>query len=723
MSSYWNSRRPICWRWPSYEPKKAIKFSDRQLTLVMLFCIGSIAAYYAWAQAVATFGPKLTVHITTAPGLLSDTVESGRVLLLLGKTKDDLRNTDVRHTTTQFFGKNVYSFYGQDLVLTGGSADNIEIGVFGWPIRALDEIPQGVYFVQAFLNIYNETVIRSDGSMVTIRFPCGDGNPAFGGSGSLSTNIRKFEIRRGMTQTISLQFQTTVEPIPFDGMEIGGCSQGNYKDTELLKYVKIRSDSLSSFWNRDMYIGAKVLLPAGYNASDTRTRYPVVYSQFHWLGGESWWSHDAAFTEAWHSGTIPAQDGKPARPTPKVIVVMFRHENPFYDDSYAVNSPNLGPYGDALNDELVPHLDMMFSTIAQPYARIQEGGSTGGWAAAASVIFRPDLYGACFASYPDSLDFHRHQDNNLYEQAEAHVRNGLPVPSNRKVDDDGVERVKVTMEEENHWELTFGTSGRSALQTDVWFAVFGVQGLNGYPLAAWDKITGEIYPDVVELWKPMDLTHHILSNWDSKLNLGEVLRERIHIYVGGMDSYYLNEGVEQFRMRVTEKGGPEWANVTVFPGEAHGGVYNLLPKWIYLDLLLQWIADHAPEGKTPLSDEYTRGASRGNLWDNVLAFGGRQAALTRQSPPHIDMYPSHQSDGRLHAEPQASVGRWDPGVALKAQWLVDGKGDSDNVFDVKQRETLTFSGHAPGRTLQLVITGTKDDYIEETRRSNIITLG
>ncbi|KAE8867489.1 hypothetical protein PTNB73_05583 [Pyrenophora teres f. teres] len=146
------------------------------------------------------------------------------------------------------------------------------------------------------------------------------------------------------------------------------------------------------------------------------------------------------------------------------------------------------------------------------------------------------------------------------------------------------------MEAENHWELTFGTSGRSTLQTDVWFAVCSVQGLNGYPLAAWDKITGEIYPDVVELWKPMDLTHYILSNWNSKLNLGEVLRGRIHVYVGGVDSYYLDEGVEQFRMRVIEKGGPEWANVTVLPGEAHGGVYNLLPKWTYLDLLLQWVA-------------------------------------------------------------------------------------------------------------------------------------
>lgn len=129
------------------------------------------------------------------------------------------------------------------------------------------------------------------------------------------------------------------------------------------------------------------------------------------------------------------------------------------------------------------------------------------------------------------------------------------------------------------------------------------------------------------------------------------------------------------------------------------------------------------QGKTPLSDECTGGKSRGNLWENVLAFGGRQAALARQSPPHIDMYPSHQSDGRLHAEPQASVGRWDPGVALKAQWLVDGKVSKDNVFDVKQRETLTFSGNAPGRTLQLVVTGTKRDYIEETRRSNVITLG
>ena len=36
---------------------------------------------------------------------------------------------------------------------------------------------------------------------------------------------------------------------------------------------------------------------------------------------------------------------------PRMIVVTFQHPNPYYDDSYAVNSANVGPYGDALLEE------------------------------------------------------------------------------------------------------------------------------------------------------------------------------------------------------------------------------------------------------------------------------------------------------------------------------------------------------------------------------------
>ena len=182
------------------------------------------------------------------------------------------------------------------------------------------------------------------------------------------------------------------------GNEIGGCYQGNYADTKYLKHLKIRSTVVSDFWGRDMYVGANILLPHGYDASDTSKRYPVIYSQGHWPEGDIagtgsfYYPSDKHFKRAWDAGVFRPTRKSPSRPVPKFIIAVFRHETPFYDDSYAVNTANIGPYGDALNDELIPLIDQTFNPVPKPYARIQEGGSIGGWESAASLIFRPDLF-------------------------------------------------------------------------------------------------------------------------------------------------------------------------------------------------------------------------------------------------------------------------------------------------------------------------------------------
>ena len=61
----------------------------------------------------------------------------------------------------------------------------------------------------------------------------------------------------------------------------------------------------------------------------------------------------------------------------RVIIVLIQHPTPFYDDSYAVNSVNVGPYGDAIMQELIPEVETRFRAIGQPWARITDGGSTG----------------------------------------------------------------------------------------------------------------------------------------------------------------------------------------------------------------------------------------------------------------------------------------------------------------------------------------------------------
>lgn len=188
----------------------------------------------------------------------------------------------------------------------------------------MSDIEPGTYSVQAFLTRY-ETVTRSDGSKVGLRFPCGDGGLNVDGFGSLTTSMMDIDIT-GASQSIELVFNNITAVEAFTGKEIGGCNQGNYEATDYLKYVKIQSKKLSKFWGRDMYVGVNVVLPAGYDANDTKTRYPIIYNQGHWpadVGAYNYGSNPN-FTAAWNAVTIPATNTTAARPAPKFILVTSR---------------------------------------------------------------------------------------------------------------------------------------------------------------------------------------------------------------------------------------------------------------------------------------------------------------------------------------------------------------------------------------------------------------
>lgn len=651
----------------------------------------------------------LSVKLSVADGILKGSIDGHIQLMFAPAGIAPLDDTDVTSSPNYFFGQNVFDLQtGSSVLLNGGSNDTTDFGVFGFHNVSLNDVPPGKYSVQAFLNVY-EKAIRADGSTVQVRFPCGDGAPGVGGFGTPITSIVSVTLS-GIAQTIDLVFNNVTATPVSTGKEIGGCQQGNYADTDLFKHVKIRSTVLSNWWGRDVYVGANVLLPVGYKASDTTKRYAVIYSQGHWPAGTGAFAYNPLvpnnFTKTWNNGTIPASEPGGARKTPDLILVTFRHENAFYDDSYAVNTANVGPWGDAINDELIPHLDKTFNTIAAPYARVQQGGSTGGWESIASVIYRPDLFGACFSSYPDSLDFHRHQDIPLYTNKNAFLRDDgvTPIISIRSFEK-GTQVNLSSVGQENRWELTYGTSSRSiGGQWDIWNAVFGVQGLNHYPLEPWDKVTGEIHPEAVDLWKPFDLANYITTNWDNPRNLGQVLKNRLHVYVGLQDDYFLNEGVAQFQMRVEGKGGKGWANFTYLEGQGHGGNYNLMNTWQLLEVYLKYVKDHAPGGKTPLSADVTTSTARGNIFKDVMAHGGRVAALARQASPVV-------------TGTSATTGKWDPGMKLKAQWIVGGK-ESGAAFVVKQGESVSYSGGQEG-SLQIAVTGTKRGYVDETRKSTV----
>ena len=107
-----------------------------------------------------------------------------------------------------------------------------------------------------------------------------------------------------------------------------------------------------------------------------------------------------------------------------MIAVTFQHPTPYFDDSYAVNSVNVGPYGDAVMDELIPEVEKRFRVIREPYARILSGGSTGGWEAAALQIFHPDFFGGRLLLLSGLGDVHRRRGHQHLRGRERVLQDG-----------------------------------------------------------------------------------------------------------------------------------------------------------------------------------------------------------------------------------------------------------------------------------------------------------
>lgn len=510
--------------------------------LFSLLCVGlalmvltALASGAGAAKAGATpEGAKKCGHgpasfeVTLAKGVAKAPV-TGRVYVILTRSDDSEPRFQIDTTGVPFFGMDVRSVRpGCPMSMRDGN------GVYGYPLTSFRAIPAGDYYVQAFFNIYTR-FDRSDGSRVWLHMPGGDGQDPFSSPGNLYSQVTKVHLDPARGKRVRLVLDQVVEPA--DPVPMGGTTQqGNPSDTAHVKHIKIKSDLLTSFWGRPMYIAANVLLPEGYDSSDSR--YPVVYSHGHF-------STSAPFGFREDLGNSLSQWWV-ASDTPRMIAVTIRHENPYYDDSYAVNSANLGPYGDAITQELMPAIDAAYRTLPYRWARTLTGGSTGGWEALAQMAFYPDLYQGVWAFSPDSVDFRFHQLINIYADPNAYFNQSewvdVPRPASRAVSGD----TRLTMEQENHFELALGTHGRSGWgQWDIWQAVYGPQGADGYPAPIWDKRSGQIDKAVAEAWRPMDLRLYLENNWAT---LGPKVAGRIYVGVGDDDNYFLNDAVELLQL-------------------------------------------------------------------------------------------------------------------------------------------------------------------------------
>jgi len=256
---------------------------------------------------------------------------------------------------------------------------------------------------------------------------------------------------------------------------------------------------------------------------------------------------------------------------PRMICVTFQHPCPYFDDSYAVNSANVGPYGDAIMTELIPYIEEHFRTIRKPYARVLSGGSTGGWEALALQTFHPDFFGGAWVFYPDPVDFRRYMLTNIYDDENAFYPPGHEwlIPERPMMRDEHGQ-VEVTLRQLSQLEAVLGSKGRSCQQLDIWQAVYGPVGEDGYPKPLWDKLTGEIDHEVAEYMKERyDLRYYLEKNWAI---IGPKLVGKLHFYCGDMDNFYLNEAVYLLEQFLENTKNPYYAGSFEYgrPQKPHG---------------------------------------------------------------------------------------------------------------------------------------------------------
>ncbi|HEY2071647.1 MAG TPA: alpha/beta hydrolase-fold protein [Rhizomicrobium sp.] len=464
----------------------------------------------------------------------------GRIILLLAKDATSEPRMQVSGDAPL---KSPYIFGLTVDHLKPGESAVIDAKAYGWPAANLSLVKPGDYMVQAVLNRY-ETFHRADGSVVKLPPDMGEGQQWDHKPGNLYSKPMKVHIDSAHPEQVAIALDQVMPAIP------------PKPDSEFVKHVTIKSELLSKFWGRPVYIGAHILLPWGFaqhpnahfplmvfhghfpdDISEFRTTPPDAnlkpdYSErFHLAGYNRIQQQEAyAFYQKWISAKFP-----------RYIVIEIEHANPYYDDSYAVNSANLGPYGDALNKELIPYIEKKFRGLGQGWARFTYGGSTGGWEALATQVFYPDMYNGTFAACPDPIDFHAYTIVNLYADKNAYRLEGQVSGVERPATRNYLGEVFTTQRDANHMELVLGDHSRSGGQYDIWQAVFGPEAADGYPKPIFDKETGEIDHSVADYWREhYDLTHIIARDWKT---LGPKLAGKIHIYVGSGDTYFLTDAV------------------------------------------------------------------------------------------------------------------------------------------------------------------------------------
>lgn len=545
-------------------------------------------------------GQELSVSISVDPELRAEPA-TGRMFLLISNQPGEPRLV-IPFTFAYYFNEPVFPYpqiFGVDVEgLEAGTPVVVDEGTLGYPFESLSELEPGTYTVQALLNVYTKFE-RADGHTIWAHMDQGEGQQLHISPGNLYSEPQRIDLDPSAGLALDLQLTREIPPIPAS------------PDSEHLRRMTIKSELVSEFWGHDMLVNATVLLPKGYEEHPD-VYYPVLYYQGHFFEDPPFgfpeevpdgarearrlYFPNFGFQQAWLSDDFP-----------RMIVVTFQHPTPFYDDSYFVDSANNGPWGQALMDEVIPAVEEEFRIIPEAYARVMTGGSTGGWVSAALQIYHPDFFGGAWSFCPDPIDFREHLNMDIYAEENAFFKSGYEWKTPERYLSRTVKGYpRVSVREASQFSRVFGSKSRSGEFIDMWNAIYGPVGEDGYPRPLYDHETGVIDKEVAAYWRDhgYDLRHYLEENWES---IGADLKGKLHFLVGDMDDFYLNLAVYRMETFLESTTQPYFAGNFTYDrpmvGHTWAGYQDDYPMRLLRDMA-QHIAKNAPEGHDPTAWHY-----------------------------------------------------------------------------------------------------------------------
>ena len=346
-----------------------------------------------------------------------------------------------------------------------------------------------------------------------------------------------------------------------------------------VRKVEFISPALTKFWGQPISIQGYVALPPGYGRD--AVTYPTVFKIGGFGSSMLSASADAAF----------AQIGMASGKLPPMIWVVLDESSATGTHEFA-DSVNNGPWGTALTAEFLPWLEGQYRMDGRSGSRFLTGHSSGGWAGLWLQTRYPATFGGVWATSPDPSDFHDFGNVDLYAPgANFYRRDGAEVPAFREGG-----KVIATNAQFARLERVLGSYGGQFASFE-W--VFSPRGQDGRPMPLFDRVTGAIDPTVAAYWRSnYDISNRLPRDWAALRN---DLDGKIHVVVGGSDTFYLDAPARRLKSVLDQSGAR--SSFTFVPGRGH---FDLYAKGSDSDALTADIAWEMYAVARPGSEQFKR---------------------------------------------------------------------------------------------------------------------